>query len=127
MSMQTGKHQNMYNVNMSVSTAKDIFAKVWDEPVCELFVESGMPGFTGVCTVQESADSCSWCSGKSPRPGIVDEQIVAQTAQWFSLANIIGGYCILLSLICRFKLLQRHLTSNRSLNTRSCRVGWRKS
>ncbi|CAK9875514.1 unnamed protein product [Sphagnum jensenii] len=84
MSMQTGKHQNMYNVNMSVSTAKDIFAKVWDEPVCELFVESGMPGFTGVCTVQESADSCSWCSGKSPRPGIVDEQIVAQTAQWFS-------------------------------------------
>jgi hypothetical protein len=95
MSMQTGKHQNMYNVNMSVSTAKDIFAKVWDEPVCELFVESGMPGFTGVCTVQESADSCSWCSGKSARPGIVDEQIVAQTAQWFSgLMQVIDSICI---------------------------------
>jgi hypothetical protein len=84
MSIQTGKHQEMYNTNMSVSTAKDIFAKIWDKPVCDLFVESDMPGFSGVCTVQESSGSCSWCSGKSARPGIVDEQIVAQTAQWFS-------------------------------------------
>jgi hypothetical protein len=84
MSIQTGKHQEMYNTNMSVSTAKDIFAKIWDKPVCDLFVESDMPGFSGVCTVQESSGSCSWCSGKSAQPGIVDEQIVAQTAQWFS-------------------------------------------
>ena len=83
-SLQTGNHRDFYNTNMSLSTAKDIFQHVWDKPVCDLFADKNMPGFTGVCELPESTDSCSWCKGNAARPKFVHEQIVAQMAQVMS-------------------------------------------
>ena len=83
-SLQSGKHRDMYNTNMSLSTAKDIFGKVWDKPVCDLFADKNLPGFSGVCNVPESSPKCSWCKGNAARPQFVHEQIVAQMARSIS-------------------------------------------
>ena len=83
-SIQTGKHRDMYSTNMSLSTAKDIFQNVWNEPVCELFSSRDTPGFSGECQVPESLNKCSWCEGKAARPDYVHEQIVSQMAQSIS-------------------------------------------
>jgi hypothetical protein len=88
-SLQSGKHRDMYNTNMSLSTAKDIFGKVWDKPVCDLFADKNLPGFTGVCNVPESSPQCSWCKGNAARPQFVHEQIVAQMAR--SISGLMQG------------------------------------
>lgn len=88
-SIQSSKHQDLYSTNMSLSTAKDIFQRVWNKPVCELFSDKDTPGFSGVCEVPASLNQCSWCEGKAARPQFVHQQIVAQSAQ--SISGLMQG------------------------------------
>lgn len=75
-----------YATNMTAATAKNLFAGVWDKPVCGIFASRHEPGFGGVCDVPPAAEltNCSWCQTKMSRPGEMDEQIVAQVAESMS-------------------------------------------
>ncbi|CAM6098318.1 unnamed protein product [Calypogeia fissa] len=72
-----------FSTNMSSSTAKEVFQNIWNVPVCELFSEETVPGFTGVCDVSIVEPNCEWCSRKN-HPTNIHEQIVAQIAQTVS-------------------------------------------
>eukprot|EP00249_Psilotum_nudum_P000993 c13235_g1_i1 orf=338-1528(-) len=73
-----------YSMNMSASTARQLFRKVWNMPVCDIFSEEKTPGFSGVCEVSEESSSCEWCKQKR-KPGPASfMQIVAQISQLVS-------------------------------------------
>ncbi|KAJ7567211.1 hypothetical protein O6H91_02G137000 [Diphasiastrum complanatum] len=73
-----------YSTNISVSTAKVLFAKIWGIPICDFFVEETMPGFSGVCEVTNDDTSCEWCKGKLRPETAVYEKFVSQLSQMFS-------------------------------------------
>lgn len=82
---QTRGSAQPYSTNMTSSTAQELFAGVWNKPVCSIFAPKSLPGFNGICDVPPAAEltKCSWCHNKK-RPGEMDEQIVAQVAESMS-------------------------------------------
>lgn len=72
-----------FSTNMSSSTAQEVFRNIWNVPVCDLFSDDFVPGFTGVCDVSTIKSKCQWCSNKN-HPKNIHEQIVAQIAQTVS-------------------------------------------